>query len=124
MPALFSSGASNRSTCSKSHLVSPLPMLMPAKSGDTTAASSPAVSPVSSELTLTITRRPAARSLGTHAMASSHAAPFSPGGTESSRSTMTTSAPNPKARSSILARLPGNEDQTAQQFHRQKSPQE
>ena len=79
----------------------------PYRSGPATAAVSSPVRPVSRELTRTITRRPLRGSLGTHSRAKSLALAFSAGGTESSRSTITMSALNDRARSSILGRLPG-----------------
>ena len=86
---------------------STLPRLTPYRSGETTVSSSARVRPVFSELTRTITRLPSSRRAGTHSRAISRAAAFSPGGTESSRSTMMMSESKERARSSILARLPG-----------------
>ena len=54
-----------------------------------------------------MTRLPSARRAGTHSRAMSRAATFSPGGTESSRSTMMMSASKERARSSMFSRFPG-----------------
>ena len=107
IPAAASRELINLSASRMSWGVSALPMLTPSKSGPTTAASSSRISPVSRALTRTMTRWPMARSLGTHSAARSLALAFSSGGTESSRSTIITSAAKPVARSNMLARLPG-----------------
>ena len=106
-PAEASSGAMMRSISRRSQADSVLPTLTPYRSGPTTAASSSRVSPVSSELQRTITLRPDRRSCGTHSRTILRALAFSAGGTESSRSHKTMSALKERARSSMLARLPG-----------------